>query len=270
MDDIYFKLVLHKKIIINSKNLDENIDTYINDYLKSKVEGKCIDEGYIKPGSIQVIKKSIGMLLGSRFNGDITYDILYTSDITNPIIGNVIDCKVKFINKLGILGNNGPITIIVSKQFHNNNNDTINKIKEGDIIKVEVIDKKFSLNDTKIKIIGRLWDETKKEIIISDLSPINDNLETNIENDNYYQKQENEDNEESDEEYDDNDELDDEEMDDEEEEDDEENDEEDKNTKVIKIENPDENINVDEIELDDEDDSDLEESDIEDDYDGDD
>jgi hypothetical protein len=28
MDDIYLKLVLHKKIIINSKNLDENIDTY--------------------------------------------------------------------------------------------------------------------------------------------------------------------------------------------------------------------------------------------------
>ena len=272
MDNIYFKLVLHKKIIINSKNLDENIDTYINDYLKSKIEGKCIDEGYIKPDSIQVIKKSIGMLLGSRFNGDITYDILYTSDITNPVVGNVIDCKVKFINKLGILGNNGPITIIVSKQFHNNNNDTINKIKECYIIKVEVIDKKFSLNDTEIKIIGRLWDETKKEIIISDLSPINDNLETNIENDNYYQKQENEESEGSEEEYEDNDDLDEEDMDDEDEDDDEnENDEEEKNTKIIKIENPDENINVDEIELDDEDDSDLEEdSDIEDNYDGDD
>ena len=63
------------------------------------------------------------MLTGSKFTGDITYDIAYTADICNPVIGNLIDCKVKFINKLGILANNDPIKVIVGKQFHINDNE---------------------------------------------------------------------------------------------------------------------------------------------------
>jgi len=259
MDDIYFKSVLHKKIIIYSKYLDENIDNYIHNFLKNKIEGKCVDEGYIKPDSIKIIKKSIGALLGSRFTGDITYNILYTADISNPVIGNIIDCKVKFINKLGILGNNGPITIIVSKQFHDSN-DLINKIKEGDIIKVEVIAKKFYLNDTEIKIVAKLWDENKKEIISSDLTPINNDEDEdeydkiqNLNNITFSPDNENiQSDEEEEEEYEDEDEEDEEEIEADEEE----------NVKVIKIGNPDENINADEIELDDEYDEDEEDNDM--------
>ena len=181
MDNIYFNCILTKKIIVDSKYLNENIDTYIEEYLKSKVDGLCIDEGYIKPDTVKILKKSVGMLLGSRFTGDITYEIAYTADICNPVVGNIIECKVRFVNKLGILANNGPIKVIIGKQFHTNDDD-INKINENDIIKVEVIAKKFSLNDKEIKIVGKLWNENenenkskknnKKDFISSDLTPI--------------------------------------------------------------------------------------------------
>lgn len=177
MDNIYFNCVLTKKIIVESKYLNENIDNYIDNYLKKKVENMCIDEGYVKPDSLKIIKKSVGMLLGSKFTGDITYEVAYTADVCNPVIGNVIDCKVKFINKLGILGNNGPITIIIGKQFHTNDEE-LNTIKENDVIKVEIIAKKFHLNDHEIKIVAKLWNEkntkkiNKKELISSDLTPI--------------------------------------------------------------------------------------------------
>ena len=144
--------------VFKSKYLNENIDDYIKEYFQKKVEGYCINEGYVKPDSINIIQKSIGMILGSRFTGDVTYNIAYTANVCNPVIGNVIDCKVKFINKLGILGNNGPITIIVGKQFHINDNE-INKINKDDIVKVEVIAKKFSLNDNEINTIFRSHDK---------------------------------------------------------------------------------------------------------------
>jgi DNA-directed RNA polymerase subunit E'/Rpb7 len=260
MDNIYFNCVLTKKIIVASKFLNENIDEYIENYLKSKVEGLCIDEGYIKNDSIKILKKSIGMLLGSKFTGDITYDIAYTADICNPVIGNLIDCKVKFINKLGILGNNGPITIIVGKQFHANDDD-INNIKENDIVKVEVIAKKFSLNDREIKVIAKLWtdneknDKSKKDFISSDLTPIiADNEFPDIENNDINEY----DSEEPDEfSIDDDDEYDEDIEDDDFIEDDEDND--------IKLENPDENnLDAEDIELDDEED---EEEDEEEEYD---
>lgn len=180
-NNIYFNNILIKNINVKSKYLNEDIEKYIETYLKNKVEGLCIDEGYIKPDSVKIIKRSVGMLLGSRFTGDITYEVVYTADVCNPVIGNILDCKVKFINKLGILGYNGPISIIVGKQLHNN--EDFKNINRDDIIKVEVIAKKFSLNDKEIKIVGKLWNENntksnnkknikKEEFISSDLTPV--------------------------------------------------------------------------------------------------
>lgn len=181
INNIYFNNVLLKKIVVKSKYLNENIENYISTYLKEKVEGICIDEGYIKPDSVKIIQRSVGILLGSRFTGDITYEIAYAASICNPVIGNVILCKVKFINKLGILANNGPLSIIIGRQIQKN--EDFNNINIGDMIKVEVITKKFSLNDKEIRIIGKLWNENEKnniskknnkkeELISSDLTPI--------------------------------------------------------------------------------------------------
>lgn len=184
-NNIYFNNVLTKKITIKSKYLNEKIDDYISEFIKNKVEGICIDEGYVKPESVKVLKRSVGMLLCSKFTGDITFTVAYTAMICNPVIGNIIDCKVKFINKSGILGNNGPITIIVGKQLYKN--EDFGSITVNDNIKVEVVAKKFSLNDKEIKIVAKLWYENSKdnielmenkksqkkdELISSDLTPI--------------------------------------------------------------------------------------------------
>jgi E3 ubiquitin-protein ligase HUWE1 len=180
INNIYFNNILVKKIVVKSKYLNENINNYIFTYLKEKVEGICIDEGYIKPESVKIVKKSVGMLLGSRFTGDITYEVAYSASICNPVIGNIILCKVKFINKLGILANNGPLSIIIGRQIQKD--EDFNNINIGDMIKVEVITKKFSLNDKEIRIIAKIWNENEKnsnkknnkkeELISSDLTPI--------------------------------------------------------------------------------------------------
>lgn len=195
INNIYFNNILVKKIVVKSKYLNENIDNYIFTYLKEKVEGICIDEGYIKPESVKIVKKSIGMLLGSRFTGDITYEVAFSASICNPVIGNIILCKVKFINKLGILANNGPLSIIIGRQIQKN--EDFNNINIGDMIKVEVITKKISLNDKEIRIIAKIWNENEKnsnkknnkkeELISSDLTPIlvDDELgDIGIENEN--------------------------------------------------------------------------------------
>ena len=188
MEDIYFNCVLNRKIIIEPKFLNKNVDECIEKYLKKKIEGLCINEGYVKVDSVKILKKSVGMLIGSRFTGDITYDVAYTANICNPVIGNIIECNVKFINKLGILCTNGPINIIIGRQFHANDEE-LNLIKTGDIIKVEVLAKKFYLNQSEIKIIAKLWNENekseiknylKKEIIESDVTPIPINMETDL------------------------------------------------------------------------------------------
>jgi DNA-directed RNA polymerase subunit E'/Rpb7 len=182
MENIYFNNIIKKKVIINPKHMG-NIDKYIENYLKSNFEGKCVAEGYIKPESIKIVRRSFGSILGSRFTGDITYMIEYSAEICNPVIGNVIECTVKNINKLGLLCNNGPITIIVGKKFHDNLED-INKIKEGDKINVEIIAKKIQLNKEEIQVVGKIFNNNnnirkiiKKQTISSDITSID--IDTN-------------------------------------------------------------------------------------------
>lgn len=181
MEDIYFNCTLLKRVVIPSKHLNTNIDIYINDYIKKSVEGLCVDEGYIKPDTVSILKKSVGSLLGSNFTGDITYDIAYTAQVCNPVIGNVIECKIKFVNKMGILASNGPITVIIGRQFHLNNE--LDKISRDDIIKVEVVAKTFSLKDKEIKVVAKLYGvetvnsikkSTLNDFTESDLTPIED------------------------------------------------------------------------------------------------
>lgn len=175
MENIYFNNIVKKKIIISPKHMG-NIDNYIESYLKNNYEGKCIAEGYVKPDTIKIVRRSIGAITGSRFSGDVTYMIEYSAEICNPVIGNVIECKVKNINKLGLLCNNGPITVIVGKKFHDNLED-INKIKEGDSINVEIIAKKIQLNKEEIQVVGKIFSNTpsskkniKKAMVNSDIT----------------------------------------------------------------------------------------------------
>jgi DNA-directed RNA polymerase subunit E'/Rpb7 len=178
LENIYFETIIKQRVIIQAKYLNNKINNYLIQYLKKKFEGKCISEGYIQHDTIEIINKSIGALNGSRFTGDISYEVLFKAKICNPLVNNIIECQVKFINKLGLLCNNGPITIIVGRQFHNNQK-LLDQINIDDIIKVSIIDKKFSLNDNRIEVTARLSDDiinnsTQQNLVLGDITELDD------------------------------------------------------------------------------------------------
>ena len=187
LENIYFESLIKQRVIIQAKYLNNKINQYIIDYLKNKFEGRCISEGYIQQETIEIVNKSIGAMSGSRFTGDVTYDILYKAKICNPLVNNIIECQVKFINKLGLLCNNGPITIIVGRQFHNNQK-LLDVINVGDIIKVSIIDKKFSLNDKIIEVTARLTSDivnnsSQQNLVLGDITTLDDDLEDVLDKD---------------------------------------------------------------------------------------
>ncbi len=159
MENIYFKSILKRRVVVDPKYLNEHIDEYIQNYLKNKLEGKCIYEGYIKPDSIRLMKRSGGFLLGSRFTGDITFEVAYSADVCNPSEGNIVECKAEIINKTGILGHNGPLTILIGREIHDSSRElkeAFDRIKVGDTVKIQVIGKMYSLQDKEIRIFGKL------------------------------------------------------------------------------------------------------------------
>ena len=175
-DSLYNELLLMENIVVPPDKFNNKINIFLEESLKVKNEQKCISEGYIKKDSINIYKKSLGLLKGSQFNGYINYVILYKALVCNPKTDSIIRCKVKLINnKLGLLCNNGPLTIIVGKQLHNNPS-LLDEINVDDIIEVKIIESKFSLNDKEIRILAKLKidseNSNKKNIDVDDLNQI--------------------------------------------------------------------------------------------------
>ena len=153
---IYFENEQRYTTAINSSDLSNNIDTVLKDKIISEIEGRCVNDGYIKKDSVRLIKRSIGKLMMSQFNGNIIYNIIYTAKVCNPHEGDIVKCRVENINKMGIMCKKEPMLIALSKIYHEDSIDLFNKINVDDVIKVEVIASRYEFNDNEINIIGKL------------------------------------------------------------------------------------------------------------------
>lgn len=153
--DVYFKSVLTSNVVINPNMFLMGFDNAILKQLKKNIEGYCMMEGYIRPGSVKLLSRSKGYSTPGNFNGNIEYSVEYEADVCNPIKDQLIKCVVLDINKMGILAKATPLEIIIIKELHKNKNQ-FSKIKVGDSIDIKVIEKKFMFRDRKIDVIGIL------------------------------------------------------------------------------------------------------------------
>ena len=63
---VYNKVLLNKKLLINFNNINNNLLSFASSILKTNIEGKCVNEGFIKPDSINIINYSTGELFTNK------------------------------------------------------------------------------------------------------------------------------------------------------------------------------------------------------------
>jgi len=169
MDQIYCSNILNEKVGLTPSDLKkkkdelnhENIDKILEDKLKKNIEGKCIKQGYVKKGSLKIINRSIGIIQDGHFSGDIVFKVKFMVNVCNPPVGQIINCIAHSINKMGILAGIGndpdtsPLLVLIARHHHADI-DKFKKVKKGDSLSVDIIGKKFELNDTKIHVVAEL------------------------------------------------------------------------------------------------------------------
>lgn len=155
-NEVYYKGLLNRYVNIPFTLVGRNIDTIITKYL-SDIEGKCNEEGYIKPNSIKLINYSSGLLNGAN----IKFNVNFECYICNPTEGLTINCKVTNVSKAGIRAIlntediDSPLMVFIIRE-HNYSNEMFNNIKEDDIINVKIVGSRFELNDSFVTVIGEL------------------------------------------------------------------------------------------------------------------
>ena len=182
--------ILTTKVKIQPRNLNKNYHQYILNKLQKQYEGKFSKFGLIKEGTIDLLSVSLGSLEQNSFEGNILFNVSFNSKICNPVIGNILLCKVVNTNNFGILctaedNNKSIIDIIIPKKSIAIQSDIdLTNIKVGMNVYVEIIGRKPILNDTKIKCIGKI-------IKTDNRSKVKPNLNTeNIEEDDDIIKEE--------------------------------------------------------------------------------
>jgi hypothetical protein len=152
-----------------------NIDEQIYNKIRTTLEGVCSRYGYIRPKSIEILKRSLGVFMKAHFNGHIKYDIVCKAEMCNPVRGMIFKAIVKNKNDLGILAENSitidgnviPILdILIPRRSAGITSDIdLDSINIGDEIFIEVLGKRYQLNDKKISIIARAVNEPSKKKI---------------------------------------------------------------------------------------------------------
>jgi len=153
-------LLVKYKDIVSKKN----VDNYLKYLLKNKYEGKCHNNGYIIVNSLELIQRSIGNIRTIDSESYVSYEINYKIKSIVPCIGDIFECVINSITKMGIIGylNYGdnteievsPLLFIIPREYI----DEETKYGKNDTIKVEVLDTRIKFMSNQIQIIGKKVD----------------------------------------------------------------------------------------------------------------
>ena len=119
MDTVYTPSRLHKKVTISIQNVQKDMKDILYSVLK-KMEGKCCEEGFVEPDSIQIEQYSSGTIRGIN----IIFDVIIKCNIAYPVAGQLYDAKIDNITKAGLKcrldRSISPFVIFVARDQHYN------------------------------------------------------------------------------------------------------------------------------------------------------
>ena len=152
---IYTTNLLTRKLQIPFRIIGRNVKDTLEHILSKMVEGKCMVEGFIRPGSVKILTYSNGYLYGK----DAIFDVVYECQSCSLVEGMVFSCVVKNISLAGIRAilneQKTPIVAFIARDRHYDRPE-FSRIQEEETIKVRVIGQRFEIGDDAISVIAEL------------------------------------------------------------------------------------------------------------------
>lgn len=159
---VYSPCQITKNIILPITSIGKNLVQTLENTITKMVGGKCIVEGYVKPGSIRVITFSSGIVKGEN----ILFDVVFNCEVCYPVAGMNLNCIAKNITKAGIRAESAdeqpsPFVLFIARD-HYFASDYFNSIEEDEKFIARIIAQRFELNDKYVSIIAELVPPSKE------------------------------------------------------------------------------------------------------------
>lgn len=153
-----------------------DLDSYLLAKMRKGVEGSCSAHGYVKPGSMQILARSMGQAEHCRFTADYIFCCKVRMDCLLPHNGMIVEGQVLKANKLGayvLAMEEGKrieaMRILLPRDFHMGS-AVFDALKVGDNVKVKLLNSRFHVNDAFIQAVGTF--ESGSGSIVGPVAPI--------------------------------------------------------------------------------------------------
>ena len=147
-----------KKISLNPSDFNEmktvSVDDLLTKKAKETMEGKCSEQGFVLPGSVELLSRSMGYFESARFTGDAIYYLKLKGQVVYPVDGIKVSGTVIRKNKMGLYINyKDAIRIQVPRDLHLDLPE-FEDIQVGETVEVELKRSKFAIHDAYILASG--------------------------------------------------------------------------------------------------------------------
>lgn len=157
---IYTRCLLKRRVKLPAALQNRHASESITELLRSRVEGVCGADGYIRPRSVEVVDVSPGIIEMSSLSGHAVYNVKFTADVCNPSKGDVLTLRVENATPYGVLAVNMSdqrvLEVILQREpVSFEHSETIDDLEPGDTVTLEVMCRHFKLGQKHITLVGR-------------------------------------------------------------------------------------------------------------------
>jgi DNA-directed RNA polymerase subunit E'/Rpb7 len=167
-------VLFEEKLFLSPKDMNQismknTIDTILLRHLSSKLEGRCSKHGFVIPGSLEILSRSMGTIENGTYTGNILFHVQTQGRVYNPVNGTRLIGTIEKQNKMGLYSiYKNSIRILIPRDLHIGNED-FDKLVKGDTIEVELRKSRFQIHDPFILsvgvYIGRRSAQTSEEVV---------------------------------------------------------------------------------------------------------
>ena len=137
-----------------------DMDAYLLAKIRKGLEDQCCTHGYVRPGSTQILARSMGQAEHGHFTGDFLYTCKVKIMCLLPVADQILEARILKMNKLGayaLIVDEGRLReamrILMPRDLHLGNT-AFDSLKEGQGVRVRFMKSRFQAKASFISAIG--------------------------------------------------------------------------------------------------------------------
>jgi DNA-directed RNA polymerase subunit E'/Rpb7 len=160
---LFKPVFLDQRVALKPTELQEasaDIDTYLVNKIRVNLEGQCCTHGYVRPGSTQILARSMGQAEHGRFTGDFLFHCKVKVMCLLPVADQIVEGRVLKMNKMGayaLIVDEGRLReamrILLPRELHLGNGD-FDALESGQGVRIRILRSRFQAKDAFIQSVG--------------------------------------------------------------------------------------------------------------------